>query len=102
MLTLRSASLLASACSMRTVRIFCISVRERALAVWWRSCSTASSARRSGTLVDVVRWHSTRGVPLGGVGDEREEELGGRPDEEAERRVAGAAAVGAEHDEEGE
>ncbi len=46
-----------------------------------------------------------RGVPLGGggdgVGDEREEGRGGRLDEEAERRVAGAAAVGAEHDEEG-
>uniref|UniRef100_I1NME0 Uncharacterized protein n=1 Tax=Oryza glaberrima TaxID=4538 RepID=I1NME0_ORYGL len=47
----------------------------------------------------------TRGIPLGGggdgVGDEREEERGGRLDEEAEHRVAGAAAVGAEHDEEG-
>uniref|UniRef100_A0A0E0MUZ2 DUF4220 domain-containing protein n=1 Tax=Oryza rufipogon TaxID=4529 RepID=A0A0E0MUZ2_ORYRU len=47
----------------------------------------------------------TRGIPLGGggdgVGDEREEERGGRLDEEAKHRVAGAAAVGAEHDEEG-
>ena len=47
-----------------------------------------------------------RGVPLrrggDGVGHEREEEGGGGPDEEAECRVAGAAAVGAEHDEDGE